>query len=156
MKSKAPHFLESLKAAVLNLWERDYNSKVPPKPTVGMPLSSAEERSTFDNFLQVDEDFFLFDTTAPINRYHDYCSTRLTLFSKCSDIVVWWDTCGTKDDPVSLMAWDIIVILAMSSECERVFSNAGYLITLLWNRLKEDIIEACECLGAWYKQEPSL
>lgn len=156
MKSKAPHLFESLKAAVLNLLEGDYNSKVPPKPTIGMPLSLAEERSTFDNFLQADKNFFLFDATAPIDRYHDYCSTCLTLFSECSDIVVWWDTCGTKNDLVSLMVWDIIAIPAMSSECKRVFSNAGCLITLLQNRLKKDIIEACECLGAWYKQEPSL
>lgn len=30
MKSKTPHLLESLKAAMLNLWERDYNPKTPP------------------------------------------------------------------------------------------------------------------------------
>lgn len=41
MKSKTPHLLESLKAAMLNLWERDYNPKTPPKPTVGMPLLPA-------------------------------------------------------------------------------------------------------------------
>lgn len=66
------------------------------------------------------------------------------------------DTCGTHDDPVSLMAWDIIAIPVMSSECERVFSSAGRIITPVRKRLKEDIIEACKCLGAWYKQEPSL
>lgn len=51
------------------------------------------------------------------------------------------------------MAWDMIAIPAMSSECERVFSSAGRLITPVRNRLKEDIIEAFEYLSAWYKQE---
>ena len=51
------------------------------------------------------------------------------------------------------MAWDMIAIPAMSSECERVFSSAGRLVTPLRNRLKEDIIEASECLGARYKQK---
>lgn len=74
MKSKAPHVLESSQAVVLSLWERDYNSKVPPKPTVGMPLPTAEKRSTFDSFLQLDEDFALFDATPPIDHYHDYYS----------------------------------------------------------------------------------
>lgn len=51
------------------------------------------------------------------------------------------------------MAWDIIAISAMSLECKRVFNNASRLITLMQNCLKEDIIGACKCLGAWYKQD---
>ena len=154
-KSKAPHLLERSQAAVISLWEGDYNSKVAPEPTVGMPVPSAEERSKFDNLLQSDEDFAAFDAAAPIDRYYDYCSNHLTAFAKCPDVVVWWDSCGHMDDPVSLMAWDMITIPAMSSECERVFSSAGRLITPLRNRLKEVVIEASECLNAWYKQEPT-
>jgi hAT family C-terminal dimerisation region len=40
---------------------------------------------------------------------------------------------------------------AMSTECERVFSSAKKLITPERNQLEEDIIEACECLKAWWR-----
>ena len=40
---------------------------------------------------------------------------------------------------------------AMSAECERVFSSAKKLITPERNQLGEDIIETCECLKAWWR-----
>jgi hypothetical protein len=40
------------------------------------------------------------------------------------------------------MALDMLLILAMSSDCERVFSQAKLLITGQRYRLKPDIIEA--------------
>lgn len=114
MKSKAPHLLESSQAAVLRLWERDYNSKVPPKPAVISAIREGHEASSFDNFLQVDEDSDSFDTTAALDVYRNYCTTRLTPFSECPNVVVWGESCGLADDPVSQMAWDMISVPAMS------------------------------------------
>ena len=37
-----------------------------------------------------------------------------------------------------------------SAECERVFSGAKKMATAERNRLSEDIIQACECLEAWW------
>jgi hypothetical protein len=51
------------------------------------------------------------------------------------------------------MAFDLLSIPLMSAECERVFSSAKLLITERRNRLKDDIIKACTCLRAWYKEE---
>jgi hypothetical protein len=39
----------------------------------------------------------------------------------------------------------------MSTECERVFSGAKRTITPERNRLSEKVIEACECLKAWWR-----
>jgi hypothetical protein len=39
----------------------------------------------------------------------------------------------------------------MSTECERVFRSAKKLITPKRSQLEEDIIEACECLKAWWR-----
>jgi hypothetical protein len=39
----------------------------------------------------------------------------------------------------------------MLTECERVFSSTKKLITPERNQLAEDIIEACECLKAWWR-----
>lgn len=47
----------------------------------------------------------------------------------------------------------MIVILAMSSEYKRIFSNVGRLIISVWNCLKKDIINTSECLNAWYKRD---
>jgi hypothetical protein len=37
-----------------------------------------------------------------------------------------------------------------SAECERVFSSVKKMATAERNRLSEDIIQACECLKAWW------
>ena len=47
------------------------------------------------------------------------------------------------------MALDLLAIPAMSSEVERVFSSTGLMITDRRNRLKEDIVEAVECMKSW-------
>ncbi len=48
------------------------------------------------------------------------------------------------------MAFDMFIILAMSAECERVFSSLKLMITDRRNVLKEEVIEANECLRYWY------
>jgi len=50
------------------------------------------------------------------------------------------------------LALGILAIPARSAEVERVFSSTGLLITDRRNRLKEDIIEAVECLKSWQKE----
>ena len=58
-----------------------------------------------------------------------------------------------KDDFLTLFqfALDTLFCSVISAECERVFSSAKKLITPERNHLGEDIIEACECLKAWWK-----
>jgi hAT family C-terminal dimerisation region len=48
------------------------------------------------------------------------------------------------------MALDTLLISAMSTECERVFSSTKKLINPMRSLLKTDIIEATECLKAWW------
>jgi hypothetical protein len=48
---------------------------------------------------------------------------------------------------------DMASIPAMSSDCERVFSQSKLLITGQRNRLKADIIEATQCLRMWLIEE---
>ena len=50
---------------------------------------------------------------------------------------------------LSKMALDILSILAMSAEYERVFSSLKLIVTDRQNRLMEDMIEAGECLHTW-------
>ena len=53
------------------------------------------------------------------------------------------------------MALDALAVLAMSDECERLFSSAKLLLTDRRSRLQMDIVEACECLRAWYGPPPA-
>jgi hAT family C-terminal dimerisation region len=50
-----------------------------------------------------------------------------------------------------LMAFNILLIPAMSAETERIFSSTKLTISPQRNRLEEDIIKATECLNRWYK-----
>jgi hAT family C-terminal dimerisation region len=45
------------------------------------------------------------------------------------------------------MAFDILLIPAMSAETERLFSGIKLTISPQRNRLEEDIIKATECLN---------
>jgi hypothetical protein len=44
-------------------------------------------------------------------------------------------------------ALDMLAIPSMSAKCERVFSSVKLIATDRRNRMKSDIIEACECQG---------
>ena len=50
------------------------------------------------------------------------------------------------------MALDTLSIPAMSAECERIFSSTKKLLTDSRNGLQEEIIEATECLKAWWDE----
>ena len=52
------------------------------------------------------------------------------------------------------MALDVFAVPAMSDECERLFSSAKILLSDRRSRLRMDIIEASECLRAWYGPPP--
>jgi hypothetical protein len=48
------------------------------------------------------------------------------------------------------MALDALAVPPMSDDCERLFSSAKLLLNDRRSRLQMDIIEASECLRAWY------
>ena len=61
-------------------------------------------------------------------------------------------THGQHDFPTLFQyALDTLSCHGMSTEYERVFSSAKKLITSERNHLREDIIEACECLKTWWR-----
>ena len=75
---------------------------------------------------------------------------HLILDLKAFNPVAWWDNQKEVFPSLHLYAFDTLAIPAMSTECERVFSNTKKLITPERNRLAEDIIEASECLKNWW------
>jgi hypothetical protein len=55
----------------------------------------------------------------------------------------------TKYPSLSQLAIDIFSVPAMSSEAERVFSTAGFVLNSQRRRLKEGTSEALLCLNHW-------
>jgi hypothetical protein len=64
----------------------------------------------------------------------------------------WWRERGEHLYPtLAAMAYDLFAIPAMSSECERAFSASKRMITDHRYSLKNDIIEANQCIKSWFK-----
>jgi hypothetical protein len=68
--------------------------------------------------------------------------------TKDFDSIAWW----LKETLLSIRKWalDILSCPATSCECEKVFSSTKELITSERNTLGDELIEALECLKAWW------
>ena len=68
------------------------------------------------------------------------------------DPIVWWSQPDIEEAFPTLQRWalDIFACPAKSCECERAFSSVKKLITPERNSLGDNIIEALECLRAWW------
>ena len=60
------------------------------------------------------------------------------------DIIEWWNQHQNEFPILSRMAFDILSIPGMSVEVERIFSQAGNLVTASRTGLTDDTIEACQ------------
>ena len=60
------------------------------------------------------------------------------------DVVGWWEQHRNDYPILSRLAFDVLSIPGMSAEVERVFSQAGRLITDARNGMSDDTIEACQ------------
>jgi hypothetical protein len=67
--------------------------------------------------------------------------------------IEWWVNCKSMFPTLYLYALDFLCCPAMSTECERVFSGAKKTISEERNRLGAEVIEAGECLKAWWKRK---
>jgi len=65
------------------------------------------------------------------------------------DLYAWWRDNSERLPRLSAMAFDLLSIPAMSSECERVFSRAKLTIGSQRHSLQEDTINMLECLKNW-------
>lgn len=71
--------------------------------------------------------------------------------TKVKDPLNWWLTKGSRYPILQRMALDLYSIPAMSSECERVFSQTKLILTDQRNRFGNDMLEAVECQRHWLK-----
>ena len=133
------------KEDVRNFWATEYKDKVElPAPDI---LNKSEE-------LEVDEfENYIYDLspTVTYDEYESYCSEK-PLPKVSPDLIQYWTGQAINTPSLSQMALDLLSIPAMAAECERVFSSAKILISDHRNRLKNDVIEANECIRYWIRK----
>jgi hypothetical protein len=95
------------------------------------------KRDEYEQYLQADH-------------YLD-CESEDSQSKKAVDLCAFWASCETQYPSLARMAFDMLSIPAMSSECERMFSSTKILLSDRRARMKEDIIEASECLRSWFR-----
>jgi hypothetical protein len=77
---------------------------------------------------------------------------KITRRSMVDKPLRWWRECSKHLYPtLAAMAYDLFSIPVMSRECERTFSAGKRLITDHRYGLKNDIIEADQCIKSWFK-----
>ena len=95
-----------------------------------------------------DDDSFIDATTDELSKWQ---RTNFPSDKQVTNPIQYWYGNRQRWPRLALMAIDLFSIPAMSSEPERVFSDAGDIITPKRNRLHADIVGAGMCLKQWDK-----
>lgn len=137
--------------ALKKLWKEEYRSNTGQAEYVLPP--PVEHDDKYDAFWARKKQKF----NAPVINKDEleaylYTEPLVQLPQSVSALEWWKDAEQRRRLPrLSAMAIDILLIPAMSSEPERVFSGAKLTISDQRNSLKADTIEMLECLKSWYK-----
>ncbi|KAG7404301.1 hypothetical protein Forpe1208_v015760 [Fusarium oxysporum f. sp. rapae] len=133
------------------LWETEYKGRyavemLPPPVRKERYPDLAFDRQREHKRIRID---------APVSAadlYEQYISTDRLHDDEagCDEAIAYWLSCYDSQRDLARFALDLFAISPMSDECERLFSSAKLTIVDRRGRLKADIIEACECLRAWY------
>lgn len=67
------------------------------------------------------------------------------------DVVLWWRDHRAQFPRLSQMAIDILSIPAMSSECERTFSQGKLTLSSHCRRMRGSTLELLICLKNWWR-----
>ncbi|OBS16086.1 hypothetical protein FPOA_13171 [Fusarium poae] len=144
-------WFDNAKSAVKQLWETEYKGRyavemLPPPVRKERYPDPAFDRQREHKRIRID---------APVSAadlYEQYISTDRLHDDEagCDEAIAYWLSRYDSQRDLARFALDLFAISPMSDECERLFSSAKLTIVDRRGRLKADIIEACECLRAWY------
>jgi hypothetical protein len=148
-------WIDTAKKNVKKLWELSYKGR--DNTHLLDPLLTAKdsnyintptiprEPDDFEKFMNP-PDLYTTQQTGHGDEYKKYLEIPA---QPCDQPLIWWQGRQVEWPNLAIMAFDMLSIPLMSSECERIFSAAGYLVTPRRNHMKEDIIEATTCLRSW-------
>lgn len=133
-------FVDDRKKAFKKLWETRYKTNINPANRLPSKSPEPPQLSYIEN---------IFNNVAPIakNRVSRLNARRdqlwLYLNEDTQDDISYkdyWKEKETQWPELTRMAWDFMAILAMSSECERVFSSCAKLTTPESSRLSGEML----------------
>ncbi|KAG7414961.1 putative AC transposase [Fusarium oxysporum f. sp. raphani] len=144
-------WFDNAQSAVKHLWETEYKGR---HPVEMLPPPARKERAP-DPAFDRQREHKRIRTDAPVSTtdlYEQYISTDRLHDDEAGydDAIAYWLSRYDSQRDLARFALDLFAISPMSDECERLFSSAKLTIVDRRGRLKVDIIEACECLRAWY------
>jgi len=145
-------WIEKAEKNVENLWLTKYKDPIQPQDEASIIHSTADkDPSDFDQFM-APLDYYN-DEENQTNEYEQYLADprQSREAAKKLSLCKFWASQESSYPLLSRMAFDMLSIPAMSAECERTFSSTKLLLTDRRARMKEDIIEASECLRAGFK-----
>lgn len=135
-----PSWIAGAEQAVRTLW-KEYKDTYQPTVTV-TSSKRKREQSEIDRFLDFDD-----EDQAAGDELDRYLSMPR---EKNSNPIQWWRTHRESYPVLSRLAFDLLSVPAMSSECERVFSKAGRVATDDRNRITAATLQEGECLKSWH------
>jgi hAT family C-terminal dimerisation region len=131
-------YIPTMKTACHGRWQREYQSKI---PSATIP----RKRTLLEAFLHQDP------SEEAEDEWERWVSALPIPITAQSDNLFRWHVDNQESFPtLHQMALDTLSIPAMSTECERVFSSTKKLLSPQRCRIKEDLMEATECLKAWW------
>jgi hypothetical protein len=126
-----------------DVWERDYAHLAPQK--------MIKKRNAFEEWLYCKK-----DDVSTGDEFSKYSTAGSAIPpTERFDPIAWWSLLDVREAFPTLHRWalDIFACPATSCEYERAFSSAKMLITPERNLLSDDLIEALECLRAWWNND---
>jgi hypothetical protein len=131
-------YIPTMKTACYEHWKREYQPKT---PSAIVP----RKRTLLEAFLHSDP------TDQSQDEWERWVSASPIAVTAQSSSLFRWHVDNMEDFPtLHQMALDTLSIPAMSTECERVFSSTKKLLSPHRCSIKEDLMEASECLKAWW------
>lgn len=144
-------WFENAQLAVKELWETEYKGRYPVEMPSPPPQKERDPDLAFDR--QREHKRIRIDTpVSAADLYEQYISTDRHHDDEagCEEAIAYWLSRYDSQRDLARFALDMFAISPMSDECERLFSSAKLTVVDRRGRMKADIIEACECLRAWY------
>lgn len=142
-------WVSSVRGYVEDLWVSEYKPAA-AKPVFATPPSSsfAARDSAFARQAEAKR-LKLTHTMTSVDELTAYLALD-PIPEDSMDPVQYWIERRYQFPNLSRLAFDTLAIPPMADDNERSFSSARDLITYRRNRLKDDIINASECLHNWY------
>jgi hypothetical protein len=155
-----PDWISSARQNVKSLWESEYKDRpIGVDSTVTCTGASRNHYiSPFDRYSDLTRNRYSSTFNADVNdgpndEYERWLleDTPKGNHPEIEDPICYWFSRRLEYPRLSQMAVEILSVLPMSAECERLFSSSGRMVSPLRSRLESSTIGMAQALRSWLK-----